>query len=55
MRFRQLDVDPRIPNVPLPQRGITGMRKDLVDAATQHHVATQKERQQAITHGFRLD
>lgn len=51
-RLHQCNVGARISDVSLLQCRITGMRKDLVDTAAGHHVATEKQCHRSTPHIF---
>ena len=53
-RLGQLDVGPGVPDVRLPQRRVAGVRKDLVDAAAEHHVAAEEQGHRVTAHASRL-
>ena len=45
---RQIDVRSRVTHYPFVQHWISRMRKDLIDPATEHHIAAQEECQGAV-------
>lgn len=49
-RLRQVDVGTGVADVCLPQRRVTGVREDLIDAPAEHHVPAEEQGDHTVVH-----